>query len=411
MLKNSANVCKEISKNREKSMNSFMKRRDFIKKSLTAAATTAALGSFASRASASGHLKIGVMIPLSGPAGLFGPASKNVSEMAAAEINAAGGILGRQVEIVLGDAGLSPSEVAQTALKLWRGEGCEAFIGMHDSAVRGALINVFKAQVPYVYCPNYEGGECADGVYYVGETPAQSVVPSIEWLAAEKKVKKFYLIGNDYNWPRDTNAIAKETIAKLGGEVVGEEYMPFTVDNFDSSLAKMKETGAELVIITLVGGASVSFNRAFASFGLSENVLRFGTLIDENTLMGIGAENSKNIYSAAGYFANVQTDAAKAFAQGYASKFGSDAAVLNALSQSCYDGLIALDTIAERAGALDTKAMDKAAEGMEYDGPRGHGTMKNRHLAMDIYLANAVGAEFKIVQSFKNQEPGNFCKA
>ena len=56
-------------------------------------------------------------------------------------------------------------------------------------------------------------------------------------------------------------------------------------------------------------------------------------------------------------------------------------------------------------------AMDKAAEGMEYDGPRGHGTMKNRHLAMDIYLANAVGAEFKIVQSFKNQEPGNFCKA
>ena len=44
--------------------------------------------------------------------------------------------------------------------------------------------------------------------------------------------------------------------------------MPFTVDNFDSSLAKMKETGAELVIITLVGGASVSFNRAFASFGL-----------------------------------------------------------------------------------------------------------------------------------------------
>ena len=98
-----------------------------------------------------------------------------------------------------------------------------------------------------------------------------------------------------FNWPRDTNAIAKETIAKLGGEVVGEEYMPFTVDNFDSSLAKMKETGAELVIITLVGGASVSFNRAFASFGLSENVLRFGTLIDENTLMGIGAENSKNI--------------------------------------------------------------------------------------------------------------------
>ncbi len=388
-----------------------MKRRDFIKSSLTAVAATVTVQTIVGRAWAGSALKVGVMIPLSGPAGLFGPASKNVSQMAADVINAAGGILGRQVELVFADAGLPPAEAAQTALRLWRGDGCEAFIGMHDSAVRGALINVFKGQVPYIYCPNYEGGECARGVYYVGETPAQSVVPSIKWLTEENKLKKFYLIGNDYNWPRDTNAIAKNTIAELGGEVVGEEYMPFTVDNFDSSLAKIKETGADLVIITLVGGASVSFNRAFASFGLSDSVLRFGTLIDENTLAGIGAENSKNIYSAAGYFANVQTDDAKAFAQQYVAKFGSDAPVLNALSQSCYDGLIALDVIAEKAGEMSVASMENAAEGMEYDGPRGHATMKNKHLAMDIYLANAVGAEFKIVKSFRNMEPGNFCKA
>ena len=170
-----------------------MRRRDFIKSSLTAAAATAAFQTVASRAIAGSVLKVGVMIPLSGPAGLFGPASKNVSQMAADDINAAGGILGRQVEIIFGDAGLPPAEAAQTALRLWRGEGCEAFIGMHDSAVRGALINVFKEQVPYVYCPNYEGGECASGVYYVGETPAQSVVPTMTWLANEKIVRNFTL--------------------------------------------------------------------------------------------------------------------------------------------------------------------------------------------------------------------------
>jgi len=388
-----------------------MKRRDFIKTSLTTVAAAAVAQSAVGRAMASSKLKVGVMIPLSGPAALFGPSSKNVSQMAAEKINAGGGILGRKIEILFGDAGLPPAEAAQTALRMWRGDGCEAFVGMHNSAVRGAYNNVFKGQVPYVYCPNYEGGECANGVYYVGETPAQSVVPTMKWLAGERKLKKFYLIGNDYNWPRDTNVIAKKTIAELGGQVVGEEYMPFTVDNFDSSLAKIKETGADMVFITLVGGASVTFNRAFASFGLSDKVARLGTLIDENTLLGIGAENSKNMFSAASYFANVETNEAKAFAKKYTSKFGKKAPVLNALSGSAYDGLIALDTIAERAGSLSTKKMDSVAEGTEWDSPRGRAKMANRHLTLDIYLAEAKGTNFKIVKTFPRQNPGNFCKA
>ena len=107
-----------------------MRRRDFIKSSLTAAAATAAFQTVASRAIAGSVLKVGVMIPLSGPAGLFGPASKNVSQMAADDINAAGGILGRQVEIIFGDAGLPPAEAAQRALRLWSGDGGEALIGM-----------------------------------------------------------------------------------------------------------------------------------------------------------------------------------------------------------------------------------------------------------------------------------------
>ena len=388
-----------------------MKRRDFIKTSMATAVFTAASQGSIFSAMAAPKLKVGVMIPLSGPAALFGPSTKNVAQMAAEKINSGGGILGRKIEILFGDAGLPPAEAAQTALRMWRGQGCEAFVGMHNSAVRGAYNNVFKGQVPYVYTPNYEGGECANGVYYVGETPAQSVVPTMKWLAGEKKLKKFYLIGNDYNWPRDTNVIAKKTISELGGKVVGEEYMPFTVDNFDSSLAKIKETGADMVLITLVGGASVTFNRAFASFGLSDKVIRLGTLIDENTLLGIGAENSKNIYSAASYFANVQTNEAKAFAKDYAKKFGSKAPVLNALSGSAYDGLIALDTIAERAGSLSTKKMDSVAEGSEWDSPRGRAKMSNRHLTLDIYLATAIGTNFKIVKTFSRQDPGNFCKA
>ena len=330
--------------------------------------------------------------------------------LAVDEINASGGILGRMVEPVFADVGGPPSDAIQAALKLWKGDKVDAFIGMHDSAVRGALVNLFKGQVPYIYTPNYEGGECSDGVYVLGETPAQQLEPVIPWIAENKGATKWYLIGNDYNWPRDTNAAAKKYIEASGGTVVGEEYLPFTVDNFDSNLAKIKESGANAVLITLVGGASVGFNRAFASFGLSDDVVRLGTLIDENTLAGIGAENSKNLFSSAGYFANVDTEPAKAFGAAYKAKFGDDAAVLNSLGESVYEGLFLLKALATKAGSLDVAALDEAAEGTTYDGPRGTATLKGRHTTKDIYLAEANGTDFAVIQTFGKVGAGDNCK-
>ncbi len=387
-----------------------MKRRDFVKASISATVVSVLTGgSFGARALAAGPVKVGVLIPLSGPAGLFGPSSRNCTQLAVDEINAAGGILGRQIEPIFADVGGPPADATQAALQLWKGDGAEAFIGMHDSAVRGALTNLFKGQVPYIYTPVYEGGECSAGTFVLGETPSQQLEPAIPWMASNKGASKWYLIGNDYNWPRDTNAAAKGYIAGTGGEVVGEEYLPFTVDNFDSNLAKIKDTGADAVLITLVGGASVGFNRAFASFGLADDVARLGTLIEENTLAGIGAENSVNLFSSAGYFASIDTPSARSFAEKYVAKFGADAAALNALGQSCYDGMLLLAVLAAKAGSLSAADMDAAADGTSYEGPRGGATMSDRHVSKDIYLAEADGAAFKVIATFADVGAGDNC--
>jgi ABC-type branched-subunit amino acid transport system substrate-binding protein len=361
------------------------------------------------RANAADTYKIGVLIPMSGPAGLFGPSARNCTDMAVAEINAAGGILGRKVEVVYGDVGVPPAEATQAAVKLMLGEKVDAFVGMHDSAVREALIGAFRGKVPYVYTPTYEGGECAPGVFVLGETPDQQLAPVIPWMAKERGVKSWYLIGNDYNWPRDSNAAAKRYIADVGGRVVGEEYLPFTIDNFDANLVKIKESKADGVLVTLVGGASVGFNRSFASFGLADEMVRLGTLIEENTLLGIGAENSKNLYSSAGYFGNLETTAAKTFAERYAAKFGADAPVLNALGQSCYEGMLFLSALANKAGGFDVAAMSKAAEGLSYSGPRGTTVMHEGHVKRDIFLAEAQGISFKVVKTFANVGAGDNC--
>ena len=386
-----------------------MHRREMLKGSVATAAFAVAAGPFGRNAMAADGLKVGILIPMSGPGGLFGPSSRNCATLAVEELNAAGGILGRMIEPVFADVGGPPSDATQAALKLWKGEGVEAFVGMHDSAVRGALTNMFKGQIPYVYTPVYEGGECSAGTFVLGETPAQQLAPTIPWMAANEGALNWYLIGNDYNWPRDTNAAAKTYIADSGGEVAGEEYLPFTADNFDSSLVRIKESNANAVLITLVGGASVGFNRAFASFGLSDNVARLGTLIEENTLAGIGEENSKRLFSSAGYFAAIDTPAANDFKAKYISAFGDDAAALNALGQSVYDGLLLLSALAERAGSLSSSDLDAAADGTSYEGPRGSATMRDRHVSKDIFLAEAEGTAFRIVATFSGVDAGNNC--
>jgi urea transport system substrate-binding protein len=385
-----------------------MSRRQFLKL-LGAAALAPAAAVLPFPARAAGPLKVGVLIPLSGPAGLFGPSSRDCATLGVEEVNAAGGVLGRKIEPIFADVGGPPADAVQAAQKLWRAEGVEAFIGMHDSAVRAALVGVFQGRVPYIYTPVYEGGECAKGTYVLGETPQQQLAPTIPWIAKSNKVDKWYLIGNDYNWPRLTNAAAKDYIKSAGGSVVGEEYLPFTVDNFDSNLAAIKSSGANGVLITLVGGASVGFNRAFASFGLAGGVTRLGSLIEENTLMGIGAGNSANLYSSAGYFRNIDTEAAKAFAAAYATRFGDKAATLNSLGESTYEGVKFLQALAAKAGSLDVKAMDAAAEGVSYTGPRGPVVMTKRHVTRDVYLATAKGAEFQVVETFKSVGSGATC--
>jgi ABC-type branched-subunit amino acid transport system substrate-binding protein len=383
-----------------------MDRRQFLQSTLAASAATALPSAFA----ASGPLKVAVMIPQSGPAGLFGPSAKACAEMAVDALNARGGVLGRKVEPLYGDGGLAPAEAGQTALRLWKGAKAEAVIGMHDSAVRGALVGIFKGQIPYFYTPVYEGGECSKGVYIKGETPQQQLEPVIPWLAAERKPAKWYMIGNDYIWGRNTNAAAKGYIAKTGAQIVGDEYLPFTVDNFDASLARIKDSGADAVLVSLVGGASVTFNKAFASFGLADKALRLGTLIEENTLAGIGYANARNLYSSLGFFANLETPAAKAFAAEYAKRNGPNAPLLNGMAESVYEGLLMFEALARKANSLDVAKMDPASEGVSYSGPRGTATMKARHVDKDIYVADVNDKGFRVIKTFPKVGSGQTCK-
>ena len=381
---------------------------------LSAAAGTAVLGTgwVGSALAQAKEFKVGFFIALSGPASLFGPTQRACADLAAEKINKAGGIMGRQVKLIFTDAGGPPAETAKSAVRLMLEDKVDLLIGSHDSATREANIATIKGRTPYIYSPVYEGGECSPNVYCLGETPPQQAQPAIEFLAKEKKLKTFHLIGDDYVWPRKSNEQVKKFVAQLGGKVIGEEYVPFGAPNkFEEAVTRIKGAKPDAVVSTLVGADNVNFNRTFAGFGLDKTIARMALLLEENTLMGIGAENSGNLYSCMGYFANNTADAPKKFKAEYMARYGEKAPQLSTIGADCYAALNLAKALFEKAGSGDMRKLMAASEGLSFDAPSGRVTMRGRQVDKDMYLASCNGTNFEVIKTIKGVHSGTACKA
>ncbi|MEH6477625.1 MAG: ABC transporter substrate-binding protein, partial [Sneathiella sp.] len=213
--------------------------------------------------------RIGLLVPMCGAAGLWGPSCIASAQVAIAELNLENGILGKQVELVLVDAAFeADGDLYHTIHEMIEFGEIDAIVGMHISAVRQQLAKVVRGRVPYIYTPLYEGGEESPGVYAIGETPDDQLVPAIRSIASLHKIKNWALIGNDYVWPRASNYFAKQCIRSLGGKVIYEQYVPFGVDRTERLIDDLDASGAEAVLLSFVGQDAVGFNRAFGSLAL-----------------------------------------------------------------------------------------------------------------------------------------------
>jgi urea transport system substrate-binding protein len=345
-------------------------------------------------------LRIANFVGLSGPSGIWGPASINSSLLAASEINRRGGILGREIEIAFHDTGGDLDDVTQTASDIVASEAADIITGSHISAVRVALRKVVAGHIPYLYTPVYEGGERTPGVMAIGETPGTQWRPAIEWLANTKRASRWYLIGSDYVWPWLSHKAIKKYIKDAGGHVLGEEFVPIGEHDHSRQLARIRAAKPDVVLITLIGADSIVFNRAFAEQGLGSRMLRLAGAMDETVLLGIGADNTDGLYCASGYFIDMATRANDIFRDQYQASFGRHAPPPGSIGQSNYEGLRFLETVASRAGSLAIKPLLSAAANVEYQGARGRIDVRRGNARMPIYLAAANGLDFRLIKQF-----------
>ncbi|HEU0101437.1 MAG TPA: substrate-binding domain-containing protein [Mycobacteriales bacterium] len=346
-----------------------------------------------------GVVDVGLVVPLSGPAGLFGPSSELCAQLAAEEVNAAGGLQGRELRLIVVDGAGPPARVADEVDLLVSCGAVQAVVGWHISAVRQALVPQLAGRVPYIYTALYEGGETAPGVFLTGETPRHQILPSLQWLAREFGVRRWGIVGNDYVWPRRSAAAAHAYMHACGTEVSHEAFVRLGTTDFSREIRHLEVSGCDAVLMLLVGSDAVHFNRQFAASQLDQRCLRLSPLMDENMLLATGAENSRGVFTSAGYFDGLDTPDSADFKRRYTARYGPSAPVLNSPGESCYEGVRLLSELLVRAGSTSVPAVCRAAAGTRYEGPRGHVALRNGHVDQTIYLAQASGLQLEVVSS------------
>ncbi|WP_285596832.1 substrate-binding domain-containing protein [Actinomycetospora sp. NBRC 106378] len=343
------------------------------------------------------EVRVALVTPAQGSAGMFGLSCRMCAELATVEVNAAGGLLGRPVTLHHVDGGAEPGAVADEVATLVRAGRVDAVVGWHISAVRHRIAPRVAGQVPYVYTALYEGGERTPGVLVTGETPANQLAPALDWMRSELGVRRWAVVGNDYVWPRASAAVAARWARSHDRPLADQIFVPLGTRDFEPVLRRVERSGADGVLMLLVGEDAVHFNRAFAAGGHHHRRTRLSTLMDETMLLASGARATQWLYSAAGYFEDLATSDALDFTARFGRRFGVRAPVPSSLGESCYEGMNLYAALVRRAGSLRREDLLAVSEEVRYGGPRGDVVVRSAHAVQDVYLAEARGVHFDVL--------------
>mgnify|MGYP001254028365 CR=1 FL=1 len=374
-------------------------RRGFVKAG-GALAGTAAAGVLPKGAFAQQTVKLGLLHSLSGTIALAEASLVDAEKLAIEEINAAGGVMGHQIVPVIEDGASENPVFAEKARKLLQRDKVAAIVGCYTSASRKAVLPALNQAKGLLYYPTYyEGQEQDKFVIYPSQEATQSVIAAVEWMAREKG-KTFFLVGSDYIYPRTCNKIAKPTIARLGGKVLGEEYAPLGHTEFSSIITKIRAAKPDCIYSTVVGGSNVAFYKQLKAAGLDgEKQTLLSTVVSENEIDGIGKDNAVGYYACMGYFQSLKNPVNERFIKAFHAKFGADRVIGDPM-QCAYNSVYLWKAAVEKAGSFDVDKVIAASSGLEIDAPEGKVRVheKNHHVWKKVRVGRArADGQFDIV--------------
>jgi ABC-type branched-subunit amino acid transport system substrate-binding protein len=357
-------------------------------------------------------IRVGVIADQTGPLSFVGRANANVARMVIGDINARGGLLGRQLELYLEDSATDDAVAAAKAAKLVEQDQVDVVFGGIYSSTRQAIKGpaAVEGKRLYIYPEQYEGQESDPLIFCTGPVPAQQVDPLIPWLMRETGAKTFYLPSADYIWPHVLNKRVREVVAENGGSIVGEEYFPLDHTDYRATVEKITASGADVVFNTIVPpGVTPFFEELYDSGFASRGGHLVCTYFDENFLNMVPTAHVEGLYGCLDYYQAVTDPFSRKLLERYDTLYPGDAKFTGGSACSgLYRGLALWAAAVAEAGSLTQEDVIAALDHAQIaDGPGGPAAMVpgQHHLRLNMYIAQARSGRFEIVESLGAIDP------
>lgn len=381
-----------------------------FRKCLVSALVTGMVSFGAGAAVAADPIRIGIPVGLSGANSVVAPSVVQSAELAVEEINAAGGILGRQVVLEVADDGSGAAGAQKAFDSLLFQKKVDVLISMETSAARNAgLPIVSRARKPFIYTSFYEGRSCNKYLYVNAWVPDQQVAPIVDYFMKKYSAKTYFLVGSDYAFGRGMLQFTRGYIESKGGKVLGEEYLPMDGTDWTAIISKLKAANPDALITSTAGGApNVTLTKQLRAAGVK---IPYGNLaVDEGTAKSMGPD-AADIYISGSYFTNIASEKNRVFLAAMEKKFGAGLKTPNDLSVPQYEGVYLYKLAVEKAGTTDADKVIKALAEVSFEGPRGVIRMnKQRHAPLTMYLGKVrADGGVDILETFANVDPGAQC--
>ncbi len=316
-------------------------------------------------------IKVGALNSLSGTMAISEVTVRNAIDLAVEQINADGGVLGKQIELVAEDGASEPAVFAEKAQKLISSDCVAAVFGGWTSSSRKAMLPVFEDNNALLYYPvQYEGLESSPNIFYTGATTNQQIVPALDYLK-EQGTTSLYLVGSDYVFPQTANRIIKAYAAANDIEILGEDYTPLGSTYFSTIVNKVRASGADAVFNTLNGDSNVAFFREYKNVGLTPQEMPVVSVsIAEEEVGGIGVQNIEGQLTAWDYYQTIDSPVNNEFVAAYKEKFGADKPTSDPM-EAAYVSVYLWKNTVEKADSFAVADVQEAAGGVQFDAPEG----------------------------------------
>lgn len=305
--------------------------------------------------------------------------------LAIEEINALGGVLDRQIEPTAFDPRGDGAEYRRLTNRLIIDEEINVIFGCSRSSSRKEVLPVVERNNALLwYCSFYEGFEYSPNVICTGAVPNQNAVPLAAYLMQSKRMR-FYLVGADYIYPRESNRVMRDVVEPRGGEVLAEVYLPIDAGRAELQevLDDIRAQQPDLVFSTLVGESARLFYAMYREQGMDPKRMPIASLsMAEEEVGMIGPALCEGHITAATYFNSLANEHNDRFLAAWQQRFGDRPA--SVWAESAYMQVHLFARALQRAGTLDTSRLVEAVHAVRFESPEGTVTVDadNNHCAL-----------------------------